>query len=205
MKLYAYNFYSRAERVIWVLEELGYQYDLIRLDPLKGETNTPEFIQLNPSKKIPVLVHEDKILTESLAIMEYLSDISDKEPLVPLGVNDSYLYHKYIHYGLSEIEPYLWIAEQATTLSHVYQWPKETYEYSIERARGNLEISWDWFKNKRYLVKEFGIVDIYFQQMIRWAEKHKIKYPDHIADYLKNLESRKSFTKIKKMLKELEK
>lgn len=205
MKLYAYNFYSRAERVIWVLEELGYQYDLIRLDPLKGETNTPEFIQLNPSKKIPVLVHEDKVLTESLAIMEYLSDISDKEPLVPLGVNDSYLYHKYIHYGLSEIEPYLWIAEQATTLSHVYQWPEGTYDYSIERARSNLEISWDWFKNKHYLVKEFGIVDIYFQQMIRWAEKHNIKYPDHIADYLKNLESRKSFTKIKKMLKELEK
>lgn len=204
MKLYAYNFFSRAERVIWVLEELGFKYDLIRLDPLKGETNTPEFIKLNPSKKVPVLVHEDKVLTESLAIMEYLSDISEGEPLVPLGVRDSYLYHKYIHYGLSEIEPYLWIAEQATTLKQLYHWPEGTHAAAIEKASTNLELSWHWFKNKKFMIKEFGIVDIYYQQLIRWAEKHEIKHPDYVSDYLKNLEDRKSFKKIKKMIKELE-
>lgn len=173
MKLYAYNFYSRAERVIWALEELGFKYEVIRLDPSKGETHTPEFIKLNPSKKIPVLVHEDKVLTESLAIMEYLSDISEGDPLVPLGVKDCYNYHKYMHFGLSELEPYLWIAEQATTLKHIYNWPPGTYEYSIEQAGASFELVWEWFKNKRYLVKEFSIVDIYYQQLIRWAQNIK--------------------------------
>ena len=45
--LYAYNFRSRAERVMWALNELNISYKLVRLDPSIGETNADEFIKLS--------------------------------------------------------------------------------------------------------------------------------------------------------------
>jgi len=62
--------------VLWALREFGFPYELVRLDPFKGETRTEEFLKLNPASKVPVLVMGDKVLTESIAIMEYLNDIS---------------------------------------------------------------------------------------------------------------------------------
>lgn len=35
--LYAYTFRSRAERVLWALRELDHPYEVIRLDPFKGD------------------------------------------------------------------------------------------------------------------------------------------------------------------------
>ena len=43
MKLY-YVPRTRASRPRWVLEELGVPYDLVRLDPAKGETRAPEHL-----------------------------------------------------------------------------------------------------------------------------------------------------------------
>lgn len=39
----------------------------------RGENRTPDFTELNPMQKVPVLVEEDFILTESDAIMKYLA------------------------------------------------------------------------------------------------------------------------------------
>lgn len=92
--LYAYPFRTRAERVLWALKEFDYSFEVVRLDPSKGEINTPEFIKLNPSKKVPVLVEGDKVLTESLAIMEYLNDISEATKLIPTEAVAAYDYRK---------------------------------------------------------------------------------------------------------------
>ena len=109
--LYAYTFRSRAERVIWVLNELKLDYKLVRLDPSKGDTSTPEFLKLNPGKKIPVLVHKDHVFTESLAIMEYLNRIANEGVLVPEKRDENYAFRNLIYYMLSEVEAYLWIAD----------------------------------------------------------------------------------------------
>jgi glutathione S-transferase len=55
--------------------ELGLDYEWQEVDILQGETHTPEFLQLNPNGKIPVLVVDgDYCLPESNAIMCYLAD-----------------------------------------------------------------------------------------------------------------------------------
>ena len=74
--LYAYPFRSRAERVLWTLKEFDYSFDVIRLDPFKGETSTPAFLKMNPAKKMPMLVEGANRLNEYINLMEYLNDIS---------------------------------------------------------------------------------------------------------------------------------
>src|ERR1700744_2667952 len=59
------------------LEELGLNYNVHRVF-LGGEQKTPEFTALNPNNKIPVLVDDGLIVTESGAILIYLAEKTGK-------------------------------------------------------------------------------------------------------------------------------
>lgn len=64
---------SRSQRVLWLLEELGLAYEIVKhqRDP---ETNlAPESLQVvHPLGKAPILVDGDDVVIESGAILEHL-------------------------------------------------------------------------------------------------------------------------------------
>ncbi len=60
---------SRAFRVLWALEELGVPYDHLPARPRSEEVRA-----VNPSGKVPALIDGDAVLTDSVAIMSFLSD-----------------------------------------------------------------------------------------------------------------------------------
>lgn len=60
-------------KVSIALEELGVEYKVHRVF-LGGEQMTPEFTALNPNNKIPVLVDDDVVVSESGAILIYLAE-----------------------------------------------------------------------------------------------------------------------------------
>ena len=59
------------------LEELGLKYNVHRIF-LGGDQKTPEFSALNPNNKIPVLVDDGLVVTESGAILIYLAEKTGK-------------------------------------------------------------------------------------------------------------------------------
>jgi GST-like protein len=59
------------------LEELGLSYNVHRVF-LGGEQLTPEFTELNPNNKIPVLVDDGLVVSESGAILIYLAEKTGK-------------------------------------------------------------------------------------------------------------------------------
>ena len=63
-----------------MLEEIGYEYKVTKVDLGKDEQFKPEFIKLSPFGKIPVIIdHENnKSIFESGAILMYLADKSGK-------------------------------------------------------------------------------------------------------------------------------
>jgi glutathione S-transferase len=192
--LYAYTFRSRAERVLWTLRELELPHRVVRLDPMKGETRTTEFLKLNPAAKIPVLIHGERVLTESVAIMEYLNDISATRHLIPIGTQDNYRFRQVLHFGLTEVEPYLWLADQAERLKQGYRWPEGTTEDSLRLARKHIAVVWEWLDPEGFIASEqFSLADIYFYQLISWARRHGVATPEHAQRYMQRLELRKSF------------
>ena len=73
---------SRAVRVIWMMGELGLDYDHKDWLPRAPETRTPEYRVLNGNGRVPTIDDDGFILSESMAINIYLAQ-KHKSPLVP--------------------------------------------------------------------------------------------------------------------------
>ena len=69
-----------GKKISIMLEEIGYEYKLTKVDLSKNEQFKSEFIKLSPFSKIPVIIdHENKeSIFESGAILMYLGEKSGK-------------------------------------------------------------------------------------------------------------------------------
>ena len=63
-----------AWRVWLALEHKGIPYHLKTVSFDAGDLKTAEFGALNPRRRVPVLVDDDFVLTESAVIVEYIED-----------------------------------------------------------------------------------------------------------------------------------
>ena len=71
---------GRAMRAHWVLQEFSLPYETKPIGPRTGETQTAEYLAINPKGKVPTLQHGDLILTESVAILGYVTQNFDTPP-----------------------------------------------------------------------------------------------------------------------------
>lgn len=82
-----YNYFRSSAsfrvRIALNLKSLTYEYRAVHLSRHGGEQLTPEYRALNPQSLVPVLEHEGRRLTQSLAILEYLDELQPTPPLLP--------------------------------------------------------------------------------------------------------------------------
>lgn len=83
MELYTYWRSSAAYRIriALALKELRYEPRYINLS--QGDQRAAAFLKVNPEGLIPVLVDGDLVLTQSVAICEYLEEVYPSPPLLP--------------------------------------------------------------------------------------------------------------------------
>lgn len=77
------NPHSRGNTVIWMLEECEANYD-IQLLHFDLETKSKVYLDINPLGKVPALVHNEHVVTETGAICAYLAEIYAEKALKPL-------------------------------------------------------------------------------------------------------------------------
>jgi maleylacetoacetate isomerase len=86
VKLYSYFRSSAAYRVRIALNLKGLPYEMVPVHLTKdgGQQRTPEFVAINPQKRVPAIeLPGGEVLTQSLAIIEYLDDTHPEPPLLP--------------------------------------------------------------------------------------------------------------------------
>ena len=84
MKLIGYFRSSAAFRVRIALSYKGLKVEHASRHLRKGEQAAPDYVALNPQKLVPALVLDSgEVLTQSLAILEYLEETHPEPPLLP--------------------------------------------------------------------------------------------------------------------------
>jgi len=76
---------SRSTRLIWLLEEAGADYaiEYVTIPRMDG-SGGPDPRNPHPDKKVPALVHDGALVTESVAIMQYVTDLHPQAGIGPL-------------------------------------------------------------------------------------------------------------------------
>src|SRR5262245_6759255 len=84
MKLIGYFRSSAAFRVRIALNLKGISVEHASRHLRKGEQSSPDYVAINPQKLVPALVLDSgEVLTQSLAILEYLEETHPEPPLLP--------------------------------------------------------------------------------------------------------------------------
>ncbi|TAM87175.1 MAG: maleylacetoacetate isomerase [Candidimonas sp.] len=85
LTLYSYFRSSAAYRVRIALALKNLPFDLIPVELVRhgGEQHTPAYHALNPQNLVPTLIDDGAVLTQSLAIIEYLDEAYGAAPLLP--------------------------------------------------------------------------------------------------------------------------
>jgi maleylacetoacetate isomerase len=83
MKLYTFFRSSAAFRVRIALNLKGLQYESVPKAFARNEHRAPEYLALNPQGLLPALAVDGVVLSQSLAIIEYLNDRHPAPPLLP--------------------------------------------------------------------------------------------------------------------------
>ena len=100
---------SRSQRILWLLEELGVDYDIKRYGRDKETSLAPPELQdVHPLGKAPVIEDDGQVVAESGAIVEYLVGKYDDGTLLPEeGTPERIAYTYWLHYAESSLMPLL--------------------------------------------------------------------------------------------------
>ncbi|MEA5621511.1 glutathione S-transferase family protein [Nostoc sp. UHCC 0251] len=119
MKLYEFA-PTRSIRVRWVLQELGVEFEAISINMRAGEHRTPDFLTINPTGKLPVLIDGEHIITESVAIALYLGEKYPESNLVPTDLLLRAQLYRWLLFTATELEQPLWRIAR-----HTFIYPEE--------------------------------------------------------------------------------
>lgn len=91
LRLYSFWRSSAAYRVRIALglKELSYEVEPVHLVKDGGQQHSPEYGEVNPQEFVPVLMHGNRVLRQSMAIIEYLDDTWPDNPLLPAVARDA--------------------------------------------------------------------------------------------------------------------
>ncbi|MEZ5583211.1 MAG: glutathione S-transferase family protein [Candidatus Competibacteraceae bacterium] len=163
---------TRATRVLWALEEIGTDYDYVKVDLMRGEGRKPPYIDLNPGGKVPTLVEGDLVLSESAAICTYLGDRFPDSALVPaVDTPERALYNRWCFFVIGELEQPLWtMAKHRFALPEKRRVPAimETAQWEFGVAAKVLQVG---LGEREFLVGgRFTAADILVAHTLAWAQ-----------------------------------
>lgn len=77
---------SRSSRILWLIEELGADCEIVYTNITRQDGSVDEDENNpHPDKKVPALLHDGRLITESSAIVLYLTDLYPQAGIGPLA------------------------------------------------------------------------------------------------------------------------
>jgi glutathione S-transferase len=167
---YALNTCALASHI--ALEDSGAAYEAKRLNFADGDQRKPEYLKINPKSRVPALVTDQGILTETPAILVYIAQSFPKANLAPL--NDPF--------RLGQIQAFNSYLCSTVHVAHAhrmrgYRWTDdepamETMKKKVPQNVGECFdlIEREYFQGPWVMGADYTIADPYLFTIARWLE-----------------------------------
>lgn len=163
---------SRSSRIVWLLEELGVDYDIRYVDIFRSMTGSGgrDAANPHPDGKVPALTHNDALVTESAAVALYLTDLFPEAGLgAAAGSAERAAYVTWLAWTAGEMEPAYWGKISGQTDGDPAA--QARYDAVIARLFGALE-------RGPYLMGErFTAVDVMVGSALAWGREFSPENP----------------------------
>jgi glutathione S-transferase len=171
------------------LEDAGAEYELRRIDFATTEQQSPEYLKINPKARVPAMVTERGILTETPAMLAFIAQSYPEAKLAPL--DDPFAF--------AEIQAFNSYLCSSLHVAHAHRmrghrWASEESSFEDMRRKvpetvsaGFEMIEKEMFKGPWVMGETYTIADPYLFTIAQWMEKDGVdpgrfpKVADHRA------------------------
>jgi glutathione S-transferase len=184
------------------LEFSGAAYEAKRLDFKQQQQRTPEYLKINPKGRVPALVTERGVLTETPALLQYIAQAFPQAALAP--VDDAFLLAK-----ANEFNSFLC---STVHVNHAhkgrgYRWVEPDDTAALEAMKKKVPqtmaesftlIEEQMLKGPWVLGERFGTSDMYLYTLSRWLAGDGVdvqRFP-RVADHMQRMEAKPQVQKI---------
>lgn len=180
---------TRALRVLWMLEELGLDYEHVSLMP-QARGVAP----FNPAGKVPVLIADGTPITDSTAIIQFLAD-RHGTLTHPAGTLARARQDSLTQFLLDEFDSPLWVAAR-----HTFVLPEDLRQPAIKHS-----LRWEFERSQHTLAQRMGegefvmgdrmtVPDIVLTHCLIWAQGARFPIIEHrLGDYLERMRGRPAY------------
>lgn len=185
---------SRSQRIVWLLEELGVDYDVVGYKRDAVTNLAPASLkQVHPLGKSPVITDGELVLAESGAIIEYLVRTYGKGRLMPAANSLAAIrYLEWMHYAEGSAMLPLLLALYVSRLGEAGAplWPRIDGE-----IHNNLAYMDGALDNKPYFLgDEFTACDVQLTFVLEAAEAgNRLKEYPNLQAYLTRVQARPAY------------
>lgn len=186
--------------VHWMLIELDVSFEAVLVDIERGEQRDPQYLQLNPSGRVPTLIVNGAAYGETVALMMLLAERHSDCGLAPEAASPK---------RAEWLQLAIYISN--TLMPAMRDWLYAAKDGNPEgadavKALAEKRISsvWDYFearllKNGSYLLGDhFGMVDILAIMLMRWSRNMPCSAVDKptLRQYIERITRRDSYIEL---------
>ncbi len=191
---------SRTIRPHWALHELDLSFTLRPILPRTGETQTAEFTALSVRQKIPLLQDAGLVLTESAAIVTYLSDAygQSHNRLVPTDPRTRAQCLEWCFFVISELDATsLYVMRRHGDLRHIYgEAPMANAAAAAYFQRQMRTVERALEDGRHYILGDrFCAADILLSTCVTWANRYGVSVADAVAGYNQRATARVAYAR----------
>jgi glutathione S-transferase len=153
------------------LEEAGARYEGVRINVRQGEQRKPEYLAINPKGRVPALVTDRGVLTETVAILDWVAQACPAAKLMPADPWD--------HAQAQAFNAYL---ASTVHVAHAhrhrgYRWADEESSFEDMRRKVPQSVSecfqlieTEFLKGPWVMGEQFTVCDGYLFTIADWLE-----------------------------------
>ncbi len=186
---------SRAVRTVWLLEEIGLPYELVRFSLGQKEMRGPEYTKLNPNGRVPTLVDGETTITESTAIAQYLGAKYAPDLIPATDAPNFATYLQWLNYAEGMIMPPINNYVVETILLPPERRNEEIAARSLKLLNRTLGAVEEQLTAREFLADTFTIADTVTGHAVIVSRRLGADFSDrpNLAAYADRLEARDAF------------